>query len=365
MILLSAALAVVLVISQFSTTIASEAGSEIQRSLIKLARGLDRGSSLGASDVEYVRNVVRVLKVLDNDQLEFETLNSFTNIILGLGSEEDLQEEILEGLQNRVGIDVDAGGYALIRDLVEISHGRKQQFGSILMLQNGRATLGTNYLKFNPLRENIGLSTIGQYINEVNNRIAAGETVEDIQRLPIALITPHYPQKPGLRRQLLDLMRLDQGARPLVQSESYNDGLRRLEIDRQNLSAIKLIIDRHGFPTVADVGRSGVQAVFLLVQHAAGDVPFMERALGLAMPLMKSGDLSRVYYALLVDRVRILKNQKQLYGTQSGIDIKGKFFYPVEDPEHMNIRRIKMRMAPLQDNVLDDMRMPVIKAVVN
>jgi hypothetical protein len=121
------------------------------------------------------------------------------------------------------------------------------------------------------------------------------------------------------------------------------------EIDAENLPKIKEIFKQVGFPTVAMVGRDGVSTAFLLVQHADADPKFQEYALELAEPLMKRRELSRRQYAYLVDRVRLGKGEKQIYGTQVDV-VSGKAVVkPVVDPKNLDARRAEMFMGPEAD----------------
>lgn len=62
------------------------------------------------------------------------------------------------------------------------------------------------------------------------------------------------------------------------------------------------------------------------------------------------GEMEKGNLALLLDRIRIRKGQKQLYGSQVHVDSDGKpdGFEPIEDEPNVNKRRAEVGLPPLE-----------------
>lgn len=160
------------------------------------------------------------------------------------------------------------------------------------------------------------------------------------------------PRDPILRADLLQMAEADQRARARIHpgadlSESAVHDV--YTVDPNNLAQLKLIIALSGFPTTEVVGRDGVGALWLLVQHADADPEFQVRALEQLQPLAAQGELGRDSIAMLTDRVRLARGEPQIYGTQFLID-KGVFAMRLtEDVDHVEERRRSVGLPPLSD----------------
>jgi hypothetical protein len=88
-----------------------------------------------------------------------------------------------------------------------------------------------------------------------------------------------------------------------------------MQVDTNDLQALKHIVIQDGFPTIAMVGIEGVHAAFLLTQHADGDPAFQETMLRIITPRLRDGGITGNEYALLTDRVLRAQGKPQRYGT--------------------------------------------------
>lgn len=97
------------------------------------------------------------------------------------------------------------------------------------------------------------------------------------------------------------------------------------------------------------VGSSLEATAFLVVQHA--ELPVQEKYFGLLESAAKAGELEMSSFALLVDRIRMRKGEKQLYGSQvTDPDGDGIWqLHPIEDEARVNQRRAEIGMEPLED----------------
>jgi hypothetical protein len=160
------------------------------------------------------------------------------------------------------------------------------------------------------------------------------------------------PRDPLLREDLVQMAKADQNARARIHPGAglSEDAVRDVYlVDANNLARLKLITALSGFPTAEMVGRDGVGALWLLVQHADADSEFQTRALEELQPLADRGDLGRDSLAMLTDRVRLARGERQVYGTQFLIG-EGVFeMRSTEDIDHVEERRRSVGLPPLTD----------------
>lgn len=163
---------------------------------------------------------------------------------------------------------------------------------------------------------------------------------------------PTQPVEPALRAELLKMSDADQKVRnALIAAGTQNQAAIKamLAVDAHNLPRIKQIDAKQGFPTRAQVGRDGVQAAWLLVQHADRDPVFQAHVLAELQPRVRDGGISAQEYTLLTDRVLVAQHKPQRYGTQFKV-VKGKLQAdPMEDPAHVDKRRLAIGLPSMAD----------------
>lgn len=161
--------------------------------------------------------------------------------------------------------------------------------------------------------------------------------------------------KPELREKLLLLA--EKGQRVRAQNMSVFDSSRRFQsaedmrtIDEENYREVKRMIDETGFPSEDEIGKDGVFAAWLIVQHAANDPAFQYKVLRMIEPRVASGEISGEQYALLFDRISILYfHRKQKYGTQIYPGGSEAIPLPIEDEDQVDARRRTLGLMPLAD----------------
>jgi hypothetical protein len=95
------------------------------------------------------------------------------------------------------------------------------------------------------------------------------------------------------------------------------------------------------------VGSQGNQTIFLVIQHA--DLATQEKYLPLMAQSVAEGESSPSALALLQDRILMRQGKKQIYGSQVVFNAQGtKEFYPIEDEAHVNARREKVGLEPIE-----------------
>lgn len=253
------------------------------------------------------------------------------------------QDVLLAHLEQRIGLEVDPHGYMLFYDEVRLARGEPMRFGSIPEIVEGRVIIPDDATQYTPRRLNVRGETIELFYAKIQRSIDAGTPPLESYKFPISAKHPIAPEKPALRIELLSLAARDQQARL--------DGDWQLvsQVESATTSFIKALVERDGIPTEQEVGPAGVSAAWLLIQHAVSDPDFMASCLDQLEIRWQQGSFSSIHYALLADKVRVLRGEYQIYGTQTGGDEEGTFFYKVEEPSKLNARRRNVGLPPFPE----------------
>lgn len=151
---------------------------------------------------------------------------------------------------------------------------------------------------------------------------------------------------PDLRKRLLSMAARDQSVRLGSGSHELNMG----DVDGENHQAIKEIVSTGGFPSVDEVGRDGVRAAWLVIQHASVDPELQFKVLQDVEERLSMGEVSGEQFALLYDRVALqFHHQKQKYGTQLYPGAESATPFPIDQSETVDERRASLGMMPLKD----------------
>lgn len=158
---------------------------------------------------------------------------------------------------------------------------------------------------------------------------------------------------PSLRQDLLERVKLDQQVRASFIAAGMGKGamsqakaLQRVDTD--NLAFLRQTLAHGAFPDQGRVGKDGLDALFLLIQHADGDPGLQRAQLPHLQVLYRRHEVAGQDVALLTDRIRVHMHQMQVYGTQTQIG-NGKIVRdPIEDPPHLEQRRAAMGLMPMR-----------------
>lgn len=125
--------------------------------------------------------------------------------------------------------------------------------------------------------------------------------------------------------------------------------------DQENLIAIRAIFKEHGFPTKSLVGQEASHRFWVLVQHADQDVDFQAEVVADLSVKYKEQEADVKDYAFLLDRVKVNRGQKQIYGTQVELKADGSAFIPkpLEDPDTVEQKRAQVGLEPLSKYLAD------------
>lgn len=167
--------------------------------------------------------------------------------------------------------------------------------------------------------------------------------------------TTTAPTRPALRDNLLLMARQDQEAREFLETTGFvfdKDGpqsRRMAAVDSANLARLKHIVTQEGFPTVAMVGRDGVDAAWLLSIHAAADPDFQEQVLLLTKGHVRRGEVRSDQVAMLTDDLLAGRGKPQRYGTN--FEMRDGKLEPtaLEDAAHVDELRKAVGLGSLAD----------------
>jgi hypothetical protein len=121
-----------------------------------------------------------------------------------------------------------------------------------------------------------------------------------------------------------------------------------------NAARLLAIMDAYGWPHIGQVGPKGMEAAWLIAQHAIARPAVQRRALELLKVAVRNGNAPALHAAMLEDRIRCLEGRPQLYGTQFDWDAEGNMSpLPFDDVDLVNLRRQEIGLKPLQEDLRD------------
>lgn len=110
-------------------------------------------------------------------------------------------------------------------------------------------------------------------------------------------------------------------------------------LDSISFSKIENIINKFGYPSKKTIGELSPVPFYIL---SFAPIYIKEKYLLIFSLAATNGDIDLKSYAFYIDKIKIAKGQKQIYGTQYYLDSKKKIYYPSEDIENLNNRRLQM-----------------------
>lgn len=127
--------------------------------------------------------------------------------------------------------------------------------------------------------------------------------------------------------------------------------------DKLNRQSLDEIVSECGWPEPKKLSYKANYAVFLIVQHA-DEAAYRQKYLPYFQKLYEANEFPAEWYAMLVDRIRLMDQGKpQLYGTHSDPTKNDISVYmQVEDPENLNNRREQMGLSRIK--MFDDLYLP-------
>jgi hypothetical protein len=156
-----------------------------------------------------------------------------------------------------------------------------------------------------------------------------------------------------LREDLLALKRLDESTRArLAESgvlfEGYSAEMEQLHAN--NAAALEAILNEYGWPGVSLVGEDGVEAAWLLAQHAISRPGFQRRCVRDLRQAVAAGEAPAWQEAYLTDRIRMNERRPQVYGTHLDWNAEGELSpWQIEAPAEVDKRRAEVGLVSLAE----------------
>lgn len=158
-----------------------------------------------------------------------------------------------------------------------------------------------------------------------------------------------------LQAELERLRRRDEETRTrLMESgelfDGYSPEMEAVHLD--NAAALEGLLEEHGWPTLSEVGEEGVEAAWLVAQHAISRPDLQRRCLALLIEAAAEGEVPAWQAAYLADRIRVNERRPQIYGTQLDWNDRGELVpQPIEAPAEVDKRRAEVGLVPLAEAV--------------
>lgn len=130
----------------------------------------------------------------------------------------------------------------------------------------------------------------------------------------------------------------------VIKSQFYKNQLRYLD----SLSFLKItqILNIYGYPSKIIAGESSVIPFYIL---GFAPLSIKIKYLELLKLAANNGDISWKSLAFFIDKIKVAKNEKQIYGTQFYYDNHYKeYLYPIEDEAGVNQRRSDVGLEKLE-----------------
>ena len=149
-----------------------------------------------------------------------------------------------------------------------------------------------------------------------------------------------------LRKRLETIYEIDQKHRSLGKMSPKRIDEQRAD-DKKNTAEVTAILDEHGWLGAKDIGRKANITLFLVIQHS--DLQTQIKYLPMMKEAAQNGKAGKANLALLIDRIAIGQNKKQLYGSQLLFKDSAYFLSPIEDPKNLDKRRKSMDLSPMKE----------------
>lgn len=167
----------------------------------------------------------------------------------------------------------------------------------------------------------------------------------------------------ALKKEISEMYTADQRCREMLRSfkntvVSNTDSLYKLEkqvrtVDSLHYFKLRKFVDLHGFPGYDLVGKDFSDSFWNLVQHQDDYPAFQEEVLRKMWLEVSRNNATGIYYAYLLDRVKVNAGALQVYGTQMRLSADSTSFepQPAIDPQNLDRRRAEVGLPPMREYI--------------
>jgi len=157
----------------------------------------------------------------------------------------------------------------------------------------------------------------------------------------------------SLRDELLKMREADQKAREECAKGNADEQIKCLvetleKIDKPHLKRLEEIFQQTGFPTRGAVGKDGVEAFLLILQHAP-DETLRQKCLKPITKAFRRKEISPMDYANYVDRLLVRQGKPQIYGSNFDLKEGRLVMSAVRDRKKLDRRRRKIGLSPIAE----------------
>lgn len=331
-----------------------QAGSA--RTYLETLHGLAQSGAelLDESQLDVLRSVLSEMESTNTDGQCHEATGLLAPLALRANKNEEVQEDVLAYLRDRLSVDVSPRAYAVLYDKVKQLHKAPQEFGTIFKIERDAvvAYSASNAMKFNEMRDTIGLVPVEVEARVVNDLASIYKFMPEKFEHPGVYDCRFMLQGNSVRRELKVRSDASSQARDDWQKDGFSSNTevekRAQEEDSKSADWLRQSIDKDLLFSGTGVDRQDIFETALLVQHS-GRMDLMKEALPIFAGLMVDGRFNRAVYAVMVDRILVFEKKKQIYGSQ-GVDGDGKVVPgPMVAPSEVNARRRLMNMMTIED----------------
>ena len=177
--------------------------------------------------------------------------------------------------------------------------------------------------------------------------------------LALFIVCPNSPAaqdiNTSIRDELIAMEKADQKARTKCTDGPVTDQINCFaevsqRVDQAHAKRLTEIFDSIGFPDTAKVGREGMSAFLLLLQHMP-TIELRERSLEPITRAFSNKEMPPMAYANFVDRLRVQKGKKQIYGSNFDLKDGRMVLSPTEDLTHLDKRRADIGLPTFAEYV--------------
>ncbi len=120
----------------------------------------------------------------------------------------------------------------------------------------------------------------------------------------------------------------------------------RHQKDDSNFAAVQKYLDRNEYPEISKVGRRPARGLGYVILHQGDSMAYI-KTLVILKDLCMKGEAEWDIFAKMSDKLSVIKNVPQEYGTQYVNGPHGALsLYKIDDIEEVNKRRVRIGMSP-------------------
>ncbi|KXX71582.1 DUF6624 domain-containing protein [Flammeovirga sp. SJP92] len=231
---------------------------------------------------------------------------------------------------------------------ITVKNAGKEHKRIIYRYHNGKVAPLDTIRQYSPLKW--GYDYYANMNNEIQVVILRKPTKEDTlfqRKLAFAI---EQKKRPKIELVDIDCHAIDKMLARILFMNQENKASDRIdeEIDFENLTKVVSILEKCGMPTVEEVGKNGVNTLWLIIQHA--DPLYRSKYYPLFVKAVERGDLQPGKIAVMEDRMHQDSGEPQEYGSQIIYNENtGQMeVYTLQDPKNVNKRRARVGLEPME-----------------